>query len=96
MWHLYLIQNNKTLERYIGITTDIERRIGEHNQGLNKSTRRVNGLAQHQRDGAGEWILIYAESYRSKDDVVIRERKMKMYGKSKQELLKRCINSLIK
>lgn len=86
MWHLYLIQNNKTLERYIGITTDIERRIGEHNQSMNRSTKRLDG----------EWILIYAESYRSKDDVVIRERKMKMYGKSKQELLKRCINSLIK
>jgi putative endonuclease len=86
MWYLYLIQNDTTFEKYIGITTDLRRRVSEHNLSMNRSTKRKTG----------QWVLIYAEAYRSKEDAVIRERKMKLYGKSKQELLKRCGNSLLK
>jgi len=72
VWNLYLIQNIHSMETYIGITNDIDRRVSDHNRGINRSTKRKDGLGQHQRDGAGEWILIYAETYRSKEDAVIR------------------------
>ena len=86
MYYLYLIQNEKTEETYIGITNDIKRRVAEHNFGISRST--------HRKDG--NWLLIYFEAYRLKEDAVIRERKMKQYGRTRQESLKRCINSLIK
>jgi len=85
MWHIYLIQNDITLEKYIGITNNLDRRINEHNKGQSKATNRLDGT----------WILIYAELYRSKEDAILRERKMKLYGKSKQELFKRCSKSLL-
>ena len=83
MWVVYVIQNSGTKELYFGFTSNLKRRLDQHNSGLNVSTRR----------NAGEWILIYAEAYRDKSDAYNREQRLKHHGSGKNELLKRLSNS---
>ena len=85
MWIIYLIQHTTTKEIYLGITQNLQRRIYEHNAGGKKFTTRLNG----------EWILIYAEAYRCKEDALERERKLKHHGSAKQKLVKRLKLSLL-
>ena len=84
-YYVYVIQNNITKELYIGKTNNLERRLKEHNSGEQKSTIRING----------KWIIVYAEAYRSKNDVDIREKKLKYHGSSKRWLKDRIKNSLL-
>jgi len=85
MYAVYVIQNNETKERYIGFTSDLKRRLIEHNSRSNTSTRRTPGT----------WALIYAEAYRSETDARNRERRLKAHGSAKQELFKRLTDSLL-
>jgi len=39
MFYVYILLSNKDNKRYIGMTSDIHRRILEHNSGLVKSTK---------------------------------------------------------
>ena len=39
MWHVYLLRNQKNDFRYIGITSDVNKRLKMHNQGKTKSTK---------------------------------------------------------
>ena len=85
MFCIYLIQHTITKEIYIGKTTDIERRLREHNAGQQTATRRKDG----------SWILVYAEAYRSKQDADQRERALKQHGSNKRWLLDRANKSLL-
>ena len=40
MFYVYVLQNDKNSDLYIGYTTNLERRLVEHNRGLNLSTKR--------------------------------------------------------
>jgi putative endonuclease len=62
MFYTYVIEAEKGGELYIGFTSDIKRRLKEHNQGLNLSTK-------HQ----GKWKLIYCEICCNKHDAQRRE-----------------------
>ncbi len=86
MWSVYIIQHTATKQIYIGFTSDLKNRLIYHNSGKQYSTKRKNG----------EWKYIYIEVYRSKKDAQNRERKLKYYGSSKQKLLKRIKNSMLK
>jgi putative endonuclease len=86
MYIVYLIQNTFTKELYIGFTTDLKQRLRNHNSKGKKFTTRKNG----------SWILIYAEAYRSKNDALEREKRLKNHGSGKNELIKRLKESLIK
>ncbi|HIM24833.1 MAG TPA: GIY-YIG nuclease family protein [Rhodospirillales bacterium] len=47
---------------YVGWTTDLERRLSEHNAGTGaRSTR------------GGEWVLLYAERYATRKEAMSRE-----------------------
>ena len=85
MWVVYIIQNDVTLEKYIGITENLKKRVKTHNSGGKKFTTRKNGI----------WILIYAEAYRSKSDALLREKRIKHHASGKIELFKRLTNSLL-
>lgn len=85
MYILYLIQNNVTLEKYIGVTKDLKQRIKTHNSSGKKFTTKKNG----------KWVLIYAEAYRSKQDAYVREKRLKSHGSGKIELIKRLKDSLL-
>ena len=85
MWTVYILQHSENKTFYVGFTNNLKRRLQQHNTNKNYSTRRKSG----------EWILVYAEGYRNKQDAVTRELKLKQRGRSKQELLKRIKSSLI-
>ena len=80
---MYVIQNSGTSELYFGFTSNLKRRLEEHNAGKNISTKR----------NTGTWILIYAEAYRDKRDAFSREQRLKQHGSGKHELMKRLPHS---
>jgi len=80
-----VIQNDVSLEKYIGVTKNLAKRLEEHNQGGKKFTTRKNGM----------WILVYAEAYLSESDALLREKRLKHHASGKIELLKRLKHSLL-
>ena len=64
MFMVYVIENEKS-EKYIGYTSDLKRRLQDHNSHQNVSTR--NGI----------WRLIYYEAYLHKMDAIGREKFLK-------------------
>ena len=85
MFYVYLIQNDVTGELYIGSTSNTSKRLKEHNAKGKKYTTR--------RDGT--WKYVYLELFRSKDDALTREKRLKSHASGKVELLKRLQNSLL-
>ena len=85
MWCVYVIQHTETRQHYIGSTSDLTKRVDQHNQGMTKATQRKDG----------RWILIYAEAYRSKQDAQRREQMLKHHGNAKQKLFLRIRNSFL-
>ena len=83
MYSVYVIKHTPSDEMYIGVTNDLKRRLGEHNNGNQTATHRV----------VGKWTLVYAEAYRSKNDACEREKRLKDHGRAKQELYKRISES---
>ena len=76
MFYNYVLQSNKGDNLYIGYTKDLKKRLNEHNQGLNQSTRPYV-----------PWKVIYYEACLDEDDAKRREGYLK---KSQgQRLLKR-------
>ena len=83
MFYVYVIKSKKDSKLYIGFTNDLRKRLAEHNQGLNKSTK-------HRIP----FILVYYEAYFSEKDARSRERKLKKFKNSYTELKKRIKYSL--
>lgn len=66
MYYVYVLQSKKDREFYTGFTNDLNRRIKEHNNGYQFSTKhRV------------PFELIYYEWGLNKDDAVSREKYLK-------------------
>lgn len=66
MYYIYLLQSEYDRLWYIGFTEDPFRRIEEHNNGKNLSTRNRR-----------PWKLIYFEAYLEKRDALGREKFLK-------------------
>ncbi len=80
--YVYILHSLKDYKRYIGMTSDIQRRIFEHNQGLVKSTRNRRPLD-----------IIYYESFETKSEALLFEKKLKdKKGKINIQLLKEDVN----
>ena len=83
MYYVYVIVQNDTGKRYIGFTSDLKRRIAEHNKySGSKYTKE------------GNWSLIYYEAFLNKKDALLREKKLKHDGRAKYHLFKRIEHSL--
>ena len=80
MYYVYVIVSDNQ-RPYVGYTADLRRRLQEHNDGKNKSTR------------GRQWKLVYYEAYKSEKDARIRERKLKQDGRSRRFLYERIQNS---
>lgn len=78
MHYVYLIYSRKLEKFYVGETSDLRRRLSEHNQGKSFST-------QYGRP----WEVIYYEAYASKHAALVRERRLKQYGKGLAQLKNR-------
>ena len=60
---------------YVGWTTDLNRRLGQHNDGVGaKSTR------------GRQWRLVYAERYETRREAMSREWHLKRARKLRREL----------
>ncbi|MEK7664307.1 MAG: GIY-YIG nuclease family protein [Patescibacteria group bacterium] len=84
MFMLYVLQSKKDLSFYIGFTSDLKRRINEHNKGLSRSTK-------HKRP----WVLIYCEIYRARKDASEREKKLKEHKNAWIKLKERIKYSIL-
>jgi len=76
MFYTYFLQSEIVDETYIGYTSDLRKRIKEHNSGFNPSTKRYK-----------PWKLVYYEACLNKDDARRREGYLKTTQGSR--LLKR-------
>ncbi len=68
MFKTYIIQSEKTDKYYIGYTSNLEKRLHYHNSGKNKSTK-----------ASAPWKLISSESFGTKREAWLRERRIKSY-----------------
>ena len=66
---MYVLKSKKDDKNYIGYTTDLKKRVSDHNKGLNTSTKPRRPL-----------VLIYYEACLSQDDAERRERYLKTTG----------------
>lgn len=66
MFYIYCLESLKNKELYIGFTKDLKKRLKEHNQGLNFSTKRYI-----------PWKVIYYEGCVEESDARRREKYLK-------------------
>jgi putative endonuclease len=66
MFYNYVLESREGANIYIGYTTNLKKRLLEHNQGLNSSTKRY-----------GKWNLIYYEASLNELDAKRREKYLK-------------------
>jgi len=68
MYTAYIIKSEQTGKHYIGSTSDVEKRLCQHNNGANRSTK-----------GKEPWKLVYKEVFKDKKLAWARERQIKSY-----------------
>ncbi len=83
MYYVYVITEQETGKRYVGFTSDLRKRIAQH-----------NGPRGSRYTQKGKWILAYYEAFLNKQDALKREKKLKQDGRSKYHLFQRIKKSL--
>ena len=78
MYYVYILKSKIRNEIYIGSTNDLKRRLKEHNEKKEISTKRY-----------APWALYYYEAYLTEKLVRIREKKLKYNGNAIRELKNR-------
>lgn len=66
MFYVYYLESEVRDESYVGFTSDLAKRIIEHNRGLNSSTKRYL-----------PWKLVYYEACLEETDARRREKYLK-------------------
>ena len=82
MFYVYVLKEMERERFYIGSTSDLRKRVAEHNQGKNQSTQNR------------QWQVVYYEAYLTKSAAYKREHQLKHHGKAKQTLMQRIKSSL--
>lgn len=72
MWYLYILDCDKKYF-YVGITTDLNNRLQQHQNGQSKFTKRFK-----------EITLVYAEEFGNKEDAAVREKEIKGWSRKKK------------
>ena len=83
MFYVYTAQSKKDKGLYIGFTSDLKKRIKEHNAGKTKSIKHRTPFE-----------LVYYEAYLNKIDARKREIELKKNGQQRKLLKERIKNSL--
>ncbi len=81
-YYVYILLSLKDNKFYIGFTTNLEKRLIEHNSGKNTSTRNRTPFK-----------LIYFEGYLNKQDALGREKFLK--SGSGHRFIKKQLNSFL-
>ncbi|MCK4540209.1 GIY-YIG nuclease family protein [Candidatus Parcubacteria bacterium] len=107
MFYIYLLECRQDKSWYIGYTSDLKRRINDHQKGCgcrttsaknNKVISRQatkNGFAISRQAMKNNWKLIYYEAYIEKQDAIGREKFLKS-GSGRKYLNKQLRNYLLK
>lgn len=66
MFYVYILQSESKHRLYVGKTNNLKRRVKEHNDGQNLSTKAYM-----------PWTIIFYEAYLNKDDASRREKYLK-------------------
>lgn len=82
MYYVYLLESKRSKQTYVGSTNNLYRRLDEHNQGKEISTKRYR-----------PWQLVAYGAYLSEDDVREREQKLKSHGNAIKQFKNRCRRS---
>jgi len=69
---VYIMSNRKDGVLYIGVTSDLSRRIVQHREGKGSAFCRRYGLTR----------LVYAEEHDSIEDAIAREKAMKAWKRA--------------
>lgn len=83
MNYVYVLKSFIDQELYIGSTTDLRRRLREHNEGKTFSTSLRRPFE-----------LIYYEAYKNLEDARLREKALKLRGNSRKHLMNRISRGL--
>jgi putative endonuclease len=74
MFFVYVLRSEKTGRLYVGHTADLQQRLGQHNNGITKSTK-----------NRGPWKLIHHEEFGTRSEAAQRERFLKT-GQGREQL----------
>ena len=75
---LYILASHKDGTLYIGVTSDLVKRIYEHKNSLAEGFTKVYGVH----------LLVYYEMHQSMEDAIVREKQMKKWkGEYKVNLI---------
>jgi putative endonuclease len=83
-YYVYVLENQNDKSFYIGMTSDLRRRIKEHLMGYGSRTTNLKK----------NWKLIYFEAYLNKKDAIGREKFLK--GGSGRKYLKKQLKHYLK
>jgi len=83
MYYVYVLLSESTGQCYLGWTTDLRRRLCEHNEGHSEATR-----------NRGPYKLIYFEAYSHREEAKGRERALKHHPNAYRQLKNRLFRSL--
>ena len=68
MYTVYILQSDRTKRYYIGYTSNLERRLEFHNQGMTRSTKH-----------GAPWSVVHREQFETKSEALLREQAIKSY-----------------
>jgi len=83
MYYVYILQSNKNRSLYIGFTSDLNKRIKEHNNGKSFHTKKYM-----------PWKIVYFEGYCDRNDAYNREQSLKLHAQGLRRLKERLRNSI--
>jgi len=83
MFYVYVLRSLVDKKLYIGSTKDLKRRLAEHNSGQSRST-----------EPRRPFELLYYEAYKAEKDALAREKRLKLFGKAREGLIRRLSASL--
>ena len=65
MYWVYILKNQEDIY-YKGYTTDLDKRLIEHNSGLSRYT-----------SNKGPWLIVYSKIFENKKEALIEEKRIK-------------------
>ena len=83
MAYVYLLRSLRSGGLYLGWTTDLRRRLCQHNEGASRATR-----------GRGPYELLYYEAYRHSAEAMAREQSLKKRQNVMKQLKQRLAKTL--
>ncbi len=76
MFFTYILFNSIVNKYYIGSTSDIEKRLKEHNKPTHKT--------KFTRKQPGKWALVYTETFATRPEARKREKQIKRWKSKKR------------